>query len=53
MKEVSPEVMFAIDRICALGCTLVSAYVQALQLGESRPEYVEFNATQRRSLLQE
>jgi len=53
MKEVSPEVMTAIDRICALGCALVSAYIQALQVGELRPEYVEFNATQRESLLQE
>jgi len=53
MNEVSPEVVAAIDRICALGSALVSAYVQALQLGESRPEYAELNAIQRASLLQE
>lgn len=53
MKEVSPEVMAAIDRICALGCDLVSAYIQALQLGESRPEYEELNTMQRTSLLHE
>ena len=53
MKQVCHEVMVAIDRICALGCDLVTAYIQALQAGESRPEYVELDATQRASLLHE
>ncbi len=53
MREVSPEVVTAIDRICALGCALVSAYIQALQVGDTRPEYAEFDALQRTSLLRE
>ena len=53
MKQVCHEVMVAIDRICALGCDLVTAYIQVLQAGESRPEYVELDATQRASLLHE
>ena len=53
MKQVCHEVMVAIDRICTLSCDLVTAYIQALQAGESRPEYVELDATQRASLLHE
>ncbi len=53
MREVCPEVMTAIDRICAFGCALVSAYIRALQIGEIRPEYAEFDASQRASLLRE
>ncbi|HHH42684.1 MAG TPA: hypothetical protein ENK49_00955 [Gammaproteobacteria bacterium] len=53
MKEVSHEVMVAIDHICALGCDLVTARIQALQAGDSRPEYAALDSRQRASLLHE
>ena len=53
MNELSPEVKKAIDAICALGCTVVSRYITALQNGETRREYVGLDETQRASLLQE
>ena len=53
MKEVCPEVMAGIDRICALGCDLVTVCIQALQADESRPEYAGLDAAQRASLLHE
>ncbi len=53
MKQVSHEVMVVIDRVCALGCELVSAYIQALQAGDSRPEYAGLDSEQRASLLHE
>ena len=53
MKEVCSEVIAAIDRICALGCDLVTAYIRALQAGELRPEYAGLDAIQRASLLVE
>jgi len=42
-----------IDAICALGCTVVSGYILALQKGELRPEYQSLDEIQRASLLQE
>jgi len=53
MKNLSPEVETTIDAICALGCDVVSAYINALQKGELRPEYQSLDAIQRASLLQE
>lgn len=53
MKNLSPEVEKTIDAICALGCTVVSGYILALQKGELRPEYQSLNEIQRASLLQE
>jgi len=43
----------AVDQICELGCTVVSAYIAALQNGESRPEYQSLDAAQRAALLEE
>ncbi|MFQ5643596.1 MAG: hypothetical protein ACE5FQ_07840 [Thiogranum sp.] len=53
MKDAGHEVMVAIDSICALGCELVTAYIQALQAGDSRPEYAGLDAIQRAKLLHE
>ena len=53
MKKLSAEVENCIDAICALGCDVVSAYISALQKGESRPEYQSLDKRQRVSLLQE
>lgn len=53
MKNLSPEVAKAIDAICALGCDVVSAYINALQKGELRPEYQSLDESQRTSLLLE
>ena len=53
MKNRSPEVEKTIDAICALGCDVVRAYINALQKGELRPEYQALDAIQRTSLLQE
>ena len=53
MTQLAPEVEQTIDRICALGCELVQAYIAALQRGESRPEYTALDAGQRAQLLDE
>ena len=53
MKKLSAQVETSIDAICALGCDMVSAYIGALQKGESRPEYQSLDERQRASLLQE
>ena len=53
MKDLSPEVENALDSICLLGCNVVSAYISALQKGESRPEYQSLDSEQRARLLQE
>lgn len=51
--QIATQVEQAIDAICALGCELVSAYISALQDGETRPEYASLDAAQRASLLSE
>ena len=53
MRDVGHEVMVVIDSICALGCDLVTAYIHALQAGDSRPEYAGLDSAQRVSLLHE
>jgi hypothetical protein len=37
MNSLQPEVEQAVDAICALGCTVVSDYIRALQQAQSRP----------------
>ena len=49
--QCSPQVELAIDRICAQGCVLVSAYIAALKKDESRPEYAMLDIAQRAALL--
>jgi len=51
MKQCSPQVELAMDKICAQGCELVSAYIVALKKDESRPEFAQLDATQRAALL--
>ena len=51
--QCSPQVEQAVDKICALGCKLVSAYIMALKNAESRPEYDDLDEVQRASLLSE
>jgi len=53
MKNLSPEVEKTLDAICALGCDVVSADINALQKGELRPEYQSLDEMQRASLLHE
>jgi len=53
MTEAGHQVMLAIDSICALGCKTVTACIQALQTGSSRPEYAGLDMVQRASLLHE
>jgi len=43
----------AVDAICALGCEVVSAYIVALEKGETRPEYAALDAGERAGLLAE
>ncbi len=51
--QCSPQVELAIDRICAQGCELVSAYIVALKNRESRPEYAQLDEAQQMALLVE
>ena len=51
--QCSPQVELVIDKICVLGCELVSACILALENAESRPEYAELDTAQRASLLSE
>jgi hypothetical protein len=51
MKQCSPQVELAMDKICAQGCELVSAYIMALKKDESRPEFARLDATQRAARL--
>ena len=53
MNSLEPEVEQAVDAICALGCTVVSDYIRALQQAQSRPEYRSLDPQQRASLLRE
>ncbi|HFD80221.1 MAG TPA: hypothetical protein ENK05_07520 [Gammaproteobacteria bacterium] len=53
MSALEPEVEQAVDRICALGCSVVNTYIQALERGETRPEYRELTDERRASLLRE
>ena len=53
VNSLSPQVEAALDRICALGCEVVSAYIAALAKGESRSEYAELDDAGRASLLAE
>ncbi|HHJ16412.1 MAG TPA: hypothetical protein ENJ80_06915 [Gammaproteobacteria bacterium] len=53
MSGVGRAVEEAVECICALGCRQVSAYIRALQAGESRPEYQSLDSVQRVSLLHE
>ncbi len=53
MDNLCPEVEKAIEAICALGCQVVSAYMKALEKGESLPEYQSLDELQRHRLLQE
>ena len=39
------------DKICAQGCELVSAYIVALKRDQSRPEFAQLDAIQRAALL--
>jgi len=49
--QCAPPVERAIDKICAQGCELVSAYIMALKKSESRPEYARLDKAQRAALL--
>lgn len=51
MRGLDAEVVQALDTICALGCEVVSAYIQALRQGDLRPEYQGLSTEQRASLL--
>ena len=51
--ELEPQVERAIDAICALGCEVVDAYIEALQKGDSRAEYGALDPGQRVVLLRE
>ena len=51
MRDPEPEIEQVIDAICLLGCDVVSAYICALQNGETRPEYRALDADQRAGLL--
>jgi hypothetical protein len=53
MNGLEAEVEEALDRVCALGCQVVSAYIKALQDAQTRPEYGALDAQQRAALLQE
>lgn len=53
MTDLEPEIETAIDAICLLGCDVVSAYISALQSGETRPQYQALDAAQRNRLLRE
>lgn len=53
MTDLEPQVERAIDAICALGCTVVDAYIEALQKGDSRAEYEALEPGQRGVLLRE
>jgi hypothetical protein len=53
MNSMQPEVEQAVDRVCALGCDVVSAYIKALQQGQARPEYQSLDSAQRAALLSE
>ena len=47
MKQYSPQVELAMNKICAQGCELVSAYSMALIKDQSRPEFAPLDAAQR------
>ena len=47
MKQCSPQVELALDKICAQGCELVSACIMALKKDQSRPEFAPLDAAQR------
>ncbi len=51
--QCSVQVEQSIDKICALGCKLVNAYIAALENAESRPEYAGLDDVERASLLSE
>ena len=53
MKELKPDVEQVIDVICAMGCDAVTAYINSLKRGESRPEYRMLSEAGRDSLLRE
>lgn len=53
VNSLSPQVEAALDRICVLGCEVVSAYIAALAEGENRAEYAGLDAAERASLLAE
>lgn len=53
MTGLAPQVEQAVDAICALGCEVVSAYIVALEEGETRPEYAALDVGQRARLLAE
>jgi hypothetical protein len=53
VRQLAPQVERTTESICELGCTLVRACIQALQRGETRPEYAVLDAGQRASLLSE
>lgn len=53
VKHLHSEVSSAIDAICELGCTQVTACIKSLQAGESRQEYEHLTQEQCGQLLRE